>query len=91
MRDGLVVRGSSGGDRLIVLEPDVQEAKRLALSVELEGNARLADELFERLEMGFGVPIAEFENTEIDGLISKISRLDKLDDPGRKNAPLAHI
>lgn len=57
------------------------EAKQLALSVEFEGNSPLAEELFMRFDMKIGVPIEEFNDAELDKLITRLSRINKLDDP----------
>jgi hypothetical protein len=54
-------------------------AKGLALSVELEGNDSLAEELFMRLEMGTGVPLEGFEDDEIDELIGKLAGVKTVD------------
>ena len=78
----LNVRGTAIGTLWNLGKARPHEAKRLALSVDFEGNAGLAEALFQRLEMGIGVPIDQFDDTEIDGLIDKLSGVDKLDDHG---------
>ena len=55
-------------------------AKGLALSIELNGSAQVAKELFLHLELGIGVSLAEFSDEEIDRLVTKLSTVGSLED-----------
>jgi hypothetical protein len=78
----LNIRGAAIGALWNLGKARPREAKQLALSVDFQGNSGLAEELCQRLEMGIGVPIDEFDDSEIDGLIGKLAGVNKLDDHG---------
>jgi len=56
-----------------------QVAKQLALSLDLEGDDRLADAFFMRLDAGIGAPLHGFDDQEIERLIEKLSNVQSLE------------